>query len=273
MILTSPEPFGRDTLNNSPLAADGSDFPCKLRPGAFEPPAVQATIAVGETYPLKLEGSIIHGGGSCQISLTTDRHPSKESQWRVIKSFEGGCPASADGNLAGGATAVHPFDLDFTIPRGIDPGDYTLAWTWFNRIGNREMYMDCAPITVTDPSTEGFQTQSLSFPPIFIANINGCTTTEGVDIRFPQPGSIVERKGEPGRLASPNVPICSGVTHFGNTEKSVLPSSPSSARPPNEASNAPSIASNTPRPSRGACGAHVVVGKARASGGQPDGQK
>ncbi|KAJ5216810.1 hypothetical protein N7468_009818 [Penicillium chermesinum] len=226
MILTSPEPFGRDTLNNSPLAADGSDFPCKLRSGAFELPAEQAMIAVGETYPLILEGSATHGGGSCQISLTTDRIPSKESKWMVIKSFEGGCPANVEGNLAGGATAVHPFGLEFAIPRGIDPGNYTLAWTWFNRIGNREMYMNCAPITIIGGSTQGLPEELSSFPPMFIANINGCITAEGVDIRFPQPGNTVERKGEPGRLAPPNVPVCSGVPRFGDTETDISSSSP-----------------------------------------------
>jgi hypothetical protein len=35
-------------------------------------------------------------------------------------------------------------------------------------------------------------------PPMFVANVNGCTTKESVDIRFPQAGDNVEYKGQPG---------------------------------------------------------------------------
>ena len=131
------------------------------------------------------------------MSLTSDREPTKSSEWKVIKSYEGGCPADVAGNLAGGSSANNSLELHVTIPENIEPGKYTLAWTWFNRIGNREMYMNCAPITVTRNSLERSSEtvkHSSDFPPMFVANINGCTTREGVDIRFPQVGSVVEYK-------------------------------------------------------------------------------
>jgi hypothetical protein len=189
--MTSTEPYRKDSLDNSPLAANGSDFPCKLRLSAFEAPSRETIIAVGETHTLAFEGSATHGGGSCQASLTSGREPSKDSERKVIKSFQGGCLADVAGNLAGGPTAAIPVTLDFTIPKGIDHGQYTLAWTWFNLLGNREMYLNCAPITIrgciNKSSTEGVQRRSSAFPPMFIANINNCSTTEAVDLRFPRP--------------------------------------------------------------------------------------
>ncbi|KAJ5836942.1 hypothetical protein N7447_002968 [Penicillium robsamsonii] len=221
MIMSSPTPFSKDTLNNSPLLEDGSDFPCKLRDNAFEAPSTETTIAIGESYPLTFIGSATHGGGSCQISLTTDLQPSKSSQWKVIKSFEGGCPANVDGNIPGGPDLIDPHSFNFTIPDGISAGKYTLAWTWFNRIGNREMYMNCAPITVSGGSSkrspEELERRATSFPPMFVANINGCLTQESVDIRFPQPGDYVEHDGEPTNLASEGSEACIGTARFGGS--------------------------------------------------------
>ncbi|BDD58783.1 hypothetical protein MPDQ_001308 [Monascus purpureus] len=222
MMMSFPVPYSKDTLTNSPLAADGSDFPCKLRDNAFEPPAEPNEFPVGSTQKLTFVGSATHGGGSCQISLTTDLQPSKSSEWMVIKSFEGGCPANVNGNMAGGASTPDPYAFNFTIPDGISPGKYTLAWTWFNRIGNREMYMNCAPITVTGGSSKRsadvdtqFDKRSSSFPPMFVANINGCTTKEDVDIRFPNPGDDVAYLGEPSNLAPEGQPACTGTPTFG----------------------------------------------------------
>ncbi|KAJ5512236.1 hypothetical protein N7463_001788 [Penicillium fimorum] len=222
MIMSSPTPFSKDTLNNSPLLEDGSDFPCKLRDNAFEAPSTETTIAIGESFPLTFAGSATHGGGSCQISLTTDLKPSKSSEWKVIKSFQGGCPANVEGNIAGGSPdLIDPYSFNFTIPDGISAGKYTLAWTWFNRIGNREMYMNCAPITVSGGSSkrspEELERRAASFPPMFVANINGCVTSEGVDIRFPQPGDYVEHDGVPTNLAAEGSEACTGTAKFGGS--------------------------------------------------------
>ncbi|KAJ5609379.1 hypothetical protein N7528_009946 [Penicillium herquei] len=228
MIMTKPVPYGKDTLNNSPLAADGSDFPCKLRSDTYAV-TEENEMVIGESQPLTFEGSATHGGGSCQISLTTDLTPSKTTEWQVIKSFEGGCPANVEGNLSGGSTMVDPYTFNFTIPDGISAGKYTLAWTWFNRVGNREMYMNCAPVTVKASSSskrsenaavqdtepvEKVEKRSSSFPPMFVANINGCTTSENVDIRFPQPGDDIQYLGEPSNLAQAGSAACTGTPTF-----------------------------------------------------------
>jgi hypothetical protein len=41
-----------------------------------------------------------------------------------------------------------------------------------------------------------FEVESVGTP-MFVANVNGCTTKESVDIRFPQAGDNVEYKGQP----------------------------------------------------------------------------
>ncbi|KAE8377797.1 hypothetical protein BDV26DRAFT_292901 [Aspergillus bertholletiae] len=120
---------------------------------------------------------------------------------------------------------VTPPSLSFDIPEGVELGKYTLSWTWFNRIGNREMYMNCAPITITSeyinhnmpaiPQKDAkvAEKRSNSFPPIFVANIgNNCTTPEGFDIRFPQAGNYVEQKGDSSNILPDNIPVCFATT-------------------------------------------------------------
>lgn len=217
MMMANPIPFGQDSLNNFPLAGDGSDFPCKLRSDTYEyTPEVLShnTFHVGDQPLLSFIGSATHGGGSCQISLTTDLEPSTKSQWMVIHSIEGGCPANVPGNSPGGASTPDPTTFNFTIP-DIADGRYTLAWTWFNRIGNREMYMNCAPIQIlANSGSKKREAKSLSkqadFPGLFIANINGCITPEGVDIHFPNPGDSVDYLGEPANLQPSGSPACTG---------------------------------------------------------------
>ncbi|EKV10928.1 endoglucanase [Penicillium digitatum] len=276
MTMKTPTPYSKDSLNNSPLAADGSDFPCKLRENTFEAPSTETIIAIGESHPLTFIGSATHGGGSCQISLTSDLKPSKSSEWKVIKSFEGGCPANVEGNMSGGADVADPYTFNFTIPDGISAGKYTLAWTWFNRIGNREMYMNCAPITVSGGpskrSTEELDRRAASFPPMFVANINGCTTPENVDIRFPQPGDYIEYDGESANLAKEGSKACTGTATFGGSGEigpSGSSSSTSSSAPTESASGTAASASTAPVPEATPSSAPVEPEPASTSAAAP----
>ena len=68
----------------------------------------------------------------------------------MIKSIEGGCPSTNPGNVGTDPFGYGADTFNYTIPEGVvGVGNYTLAWTWFNKIGDREMYMNCAPVTVT----------------------------------------------------------------------------------------------------------------------------
>ena len=200
MTLANPVPYGNP--NNSPLDPSGSDFPCKGLPSTG---GKVNEFAVGSSQKLSFSGSAVHGGGSCQLSVTTDNPPTKNSVWKVIHSFEGGCPASTAGNFADGTNNAAQFP--FTVPEELPNGQLTLAWTWFNKVGNREMYMNCANINVSGGSKDTAAFQSL--PDMAVANIASqgtCKTSESSDYTFENPGKYVTRSG-----TGPFKSLCGGT--------------------------------------------------------------
>ncbi|KAF2446843.1 lytic polysaccharide monooxygenase, partial [Karstenula rhodostoma CBS 690.94] len=175
----------------TPLHPDGSDFACK----GYQwdtPLTTVATYHAGKTYPLRLMGGATHGGGSCQISLSCDY-----THFNVIKSMEGNCPIEKE--------------YEFTIPEDVPTVEKCLlAWTWFNKIGNREMYMNCAVVDLISASsfsssarqrastkfssTAVAQAALSRYPDLYVANLKGvndCATKETVNAVFDNPGSDV----------------------------------------------------------------------------------
>lgn len=246
MILKSPVPYGNP--NNSPLDASGSDFPCKAVPYTVN---TMNDWKVGSSQTLAFTGTAVHGGGSCQISVTTDKEPTKDSKWKVIYSIEGGCPVSAEANLdEKGPSLGNTFQ--FTIPPELPNGVMTTAWTWFNKIGNREMYMNCAPITVSGGADDTTAFDAL--PDMAVANIpvpQSCgTTKESSDFTFQNPGKYVKSVGK-----GPFVDLCTGATSQPNTggggSGNVDPGAPAASSPPapgayQPAATPPSAASPAP---------------------------
>lgn len=160
---------------------------------------------VGEQQTLSFSGSAVHGGGSCQLSVTTDKTPTKDSKFKVIHSIEGGCPG-VDG----------PATFKFDVPKELPNGEATFAWTWFNKIGNREMYMNCAPITISGGSDDASAFDKL--PDMAVANIQAgsgasCKTPESSDYTFDNPGASVEKAG-----SGPFVGLCGGAASGGGTQ-------------------------------------------------------
>jgi hypothetical protein len=245
MIMKSPVPYGKSSLNNSPLAGDGSDFPCKQRSGVYDAEGASNVAAIGEPQTLSFIGGATHGGGSCQVSLTTDLQPTKNSKWMVIKSIEGGCPSDAEGNLSGNPSDTGASTFQYTIPEGIAPGEYTIAWTWFNHIGNREMYMNCAAVTVTGGSSSKRDLSSL--PAMFVANVgNGCSTAEGSDVAFPNPGQQVDDVSAKTAAPVGNCPAGnSGGSAPSNPEAPASSAAPAPAPP---ASSAAPVSSSAAAP-------------------------
>ncbi|KAK3216194.1 hypothetical protein GRF29_8g2553950 [Pseudopithomyces chartarum] len=195
MIMATPQPFG--SPDNSPLDPSGSDYPCKII-SSMAGPGPTNNWSVGSIQELSFSGSVVHGGGSCQIAVTTDKNPTRQSSFKVIHSIEGGCPGVGS-----------PDTFGFKVPDLLPDGDLVVAWTWFNRIGNREMYMNCANVKVTGGAPETSKLEKL--PNMALANIGVapgtfCKTKEGFDYTFPGVGQnddTVDRVG-----AGPFIELC-----------------------------------------------------------------
>ncbi|KAK0627169.1 hypothetical protein B0T14DRAFT_422176 [Immersiella caudata] len=202
VLMSTPAPFSIPALHNGPLKPDGSDFPCQSTDGVYQSGGAINIMPLGSMQALTFVGTAVHGGGSCQVSITYDIAPNQNSTWKVIHSIEGGCPArGTSGNLGNHPNLKIPFDYGFPIPNDVPAGNATIAWTWLNKVGNREFYMNCAPVFLAGEG--GNKSNWESLPDMLVANIgNGCTTEEGKDYKYPDPGSSVESFGT-GEFAFP----------------------------------------------------------------------
>ncbi|OKL62157.1 hypothetical protein UA08_02389 [Talaromyces atroroseus] len=177
-----------DYSMTDPLKSDGSNFPCKGYISNTPWRSVTSYMA-GQKYNISLAGSATHGGGSCQLSLSYDNGTS----FHVIESMEGGCPLESS--------------YDFNMPSDVANGDALFAWTWFNYEGNREMYMNCADVTISGGQGTADSFES-AYPEIFVANVgNGCQTIEMQETVFAHPGNQVIY-GSGVTSSSPPSPSC-----------------------------------------------------------------
>ncbi|KAG6008268.1 hypothetical protein E4U21_004730 [Claviceps maximensis] len=182
--MTYPPPF-RSRFNRystnidynmtTPLAHDGSNFPCKGYHSLFDTPQGHsvATWQQGRSYTISLEGTTANQGGSCQLSMSYNNG----KDWNVLHSFIGGCPQNPS--------------WSFNVPGDAPPGEALFAWTWFNRFGDRDMYMNCAHVTIQGTPLEPHRALfPLNHrPKMFVANVgNNCVTPDYMNVRFPAPG-------------------------------------------------------------------------------------
>lgn len=252
MFISSPNPI-EGTDSKSPLDPSGSQFPCQ---GATLPTTGGQIMAAGSTQLLAFDlgagdNTAVHGGGSCQLSITYETDPRKQkdpSSWKVIYSIEGGCPTDAPGNLQQGhvvecstnasTTTACVNEFPFTIPPGVKNGHAIMAWTWFNTIGNREMYMNCMNVELTG----GDGSEVPDFPELFVANQghlgNHCPTTERFNVKFPKPGEYVTTKteGNPYPLAVPTGRGCSPFAATAASSSTSTSSQTNTKSPPCETS-------------------------------------
>lgn len=263
MIMKTPIPAGQPI--SSPLSPDGGNFPCQTGPGKLDT-SNPNVMSVGSSNTLSFTGSATHGGGSCQVSLAKGTDLSADTKWMVIHSIEGGCPAPNNGNqnLGSDPNGDGASKFQFTIPDHPDlgPGDYTLAWTWNNRIGNREFYMNCAYVQLSGATKKRYapskpavsKRQQAPLPAMFVANIgNGCTTAEGIDVEYPDPGQSLEI-GPGANLGKPSgncgaVGATPANPQIDGSSSSASGSSPSSSSPSGSSPSGSSPAvSNTVSP-------------------------
>jgi hypothetical protein len=112
--------------------AKGGPYPCK---GYIDDSMHSvATWKAGESVDVVLAGTAIHGGGSCQFSMSYD----KGATWNVILSYIGGCILDADSTKKEIQFKGLPYTLrtmPVDIPAEAPPGEALFAWTWFNYEG------------------------------------------------------------------------------------------------------------------------------------------
>lgn len=113
----------------SPLYTDTDKFtfPCK----GF-PVGPSTTIYNSNSITVTLEGTAIHGGGHCQFGISYDN-----KNFLVLKTVLNSC-------------LLDSMSYKFDLPNNAPGGNLTVFWTWINRIGNREYYMECADVTVNN---------------------------------------------------------------------------------------------------------------------------
>ncbi|KAF2448913.1 lytic polysaccharide monooxygenase [Karstenula rhodostoma CBS 690.94] len=223
MILNSPIPFAFENEATRQAPLEPADFPCKQPAGTYSVTEMN-TVAAGGSLDVQLMGGATHGGGSCQFSITTDTKPTKDSQWKVLHSQIHGCQGGPlDNNMSNNASDTNNPKIPVTIPEGLPAGQYTFAWTWLNKLGNREFYMNCAPLTVTSGSskrdTASADVSSIlgQLPDMFVANLpyTECAVAAGQDFVYPNPGDSVAT----GEGATPGTAIsgtgCAAVTILG----------------------------------------------------------
>ncbi|CBX94475.1 hypothetical protein LEMA_P119660.1 [Plenodomus lingam JN3] len=236
--ITQPVPFSVATLDTAPITK--SQYPCKSNLG-FTVSTINS-MKVGEPQTIKFSGTAVHGGGSCQLSVTTDPEPTENSIFKVIKSIEGGCPG-VDGTTN---------EYEFTLPDSIPNGKATFSWTWLPKLsGGPEMYMNCAAIEVTGGASDDSAFKQL--PDMLKANLDQtCKSEANFAVSYPSPGTAVQ-KGSTNDAKPPVGEACglsSGTdpaepSGSAGVEPPAVPTSPPSGQnPPTDTPTTPSTPSS-----------------------------
>ncbi|KAK8232409.1 hypothetical protein HDK90DRAFT_455348, partial [Phyllosticta capitalensis] len=229
-LLRGGEPLG--TFPNYPC--QGSIWDTLSIPGG------RTKLQAGQEHEAQLEGFTAHTGGSCQIAISPDQPPKKNSEFKVVTSIHGACPGAVEGKLQ---------PQKFKLPAEAANGKYTLAMTWFPQVprsGKPEMWMFCSPIEIVGSEYKKKPKKAgkgwlKHLPTLFIANVNVegfdleseqwrdennfnaggygpwgrwnrhvCLTRPNSEVKFPYPGDTVYRNLKYGQRAKLHEPIGDG---------------------------------------------------------------
>ncbi|KAJ9085496.1 hypothetical protein DSO57_1013325 [Entomophthora muscae] len=143
----------KDYSLTNPMSPDRIGNLC----GSVEKIVSSGNYAAGSAVNVELEGHAVHEGGHCQFGFSYDR-----STFAVTHKVFGNCVSGSK-------------SYSIPIPSSAPSGPVTFFWAWFNREGNREMYMNCGQITIT-----GGSGTSISGKAILVANLSPG------DVKFPE---------------------------------------------------------------------------------------
>ncbi|KAI0219250.1 hypothetical protein L0F63_001443 [Massospora cicadina] len=128
--------YEKDYTNMFPIGNQYyQDFPFCHHPMEDE---VGKPVEAGATLTTRFAGDAPHDGGHCEFSISYDG-----KEYAVIKTILSKC-------LRNGVMMY-----DITIPQSAPSGRAILSWTWFNRIGEREIYMNCAALDIKGGPASG----------------------------------------------------------------------------------------------------------------------
>ena len=244
MYMDKPVPFNVVALRREKAPINSIDqYPCNPTRETSFVASAQNNMAVGEIQPLSILGEANHSSGSCklfpfpdfpsanrhvdivlgQISIATDKIPSGSSKFKVIQSFEGGCPLPGN-------------SFNFALPNSVANGN-VVTWSWLAK-DTGEFYMNCAPVTVTGGASDASQLDQL--PVMFVARIpeSLCTiptTPYNTKLSDPREAVAVNNSSEVGPLAAPSGPGCGkafsveGVAATGSATSTAAISQPTAA--------------------------------------------
>ncbi|KAK4228659.1 hypothetical protein QBC38DRAFT_361402 [Podospora fimiseda] len=184
--------------NSRPLRPDGSDYPCGQ---SLVQDTTAREVLVGErlnniTDLISVGKLSSKTSGSCQISITLDNTPTKNSVFKVLKTIASGCPlARPDDTL--------PASYSFKIPRNFPSmAGAVIALTWFPTDDNSfpTMHMECIHVQFQGAKEPATNTAAFdSLPNMFVANIgNRCSTGDNTNlVNFPEKGGQWESGNDP----------------------------------------------------------------------------
>lgn len=192
-----------DYVNMGPTSSITVGFNQGFCKGKKRGPIVQK-VKAGKNLRVDLKDNASHKGGHCEFSVSYD-----EKNWVSLRTIKYNC-------------LLRGFSFNVPIPKTMPNGRVVLAWTWINREGNREFYMNCIDLEITGGRTRG----TVTGPRMLVANFHGYEQYpvvdfhgfeqsgylfDGRDVITIQPGkkgAVVKRKARPKKKppTSPNNP-------------------------------------------------------------------
>jgi hypothetical protein len=139
-----------DYSMTAPLDANGSNFPCKQYPKSN---LLGANLTAGDTVNVQMDGVTFHRGGHCQFSISYNGIDFVAIH-TVMKTCFVGTGLSINVQVPASAPACE---------------SCVFAWSWVNAAGNREFYMNCADVSIRNPSPSN----GLNGPRMVVANLPG----------------------------------------------------------------------------------------------------
>ena len=212
---------------NFPLRSDGSQLPCKR----YAPGLPVVSLTAGQSFNITAYGTTFHSGGHCQFSISYD-----DKTFVVLRTVMKNCFVGTG--------------LNFLVTLPVDTPSCdrcTIAWSWVNAIGNREFYMNCADVRITN--SRSVADQVITGKNYTVANMPGYPTIpefspntyDGSDLYASAPIVTVR----PGSTPTATVPP------------------PTTTSTSTSASSLSSTTSSSPLPTGGAC---TVVGETHCTG-------